>query len=244
MNVDARRILRTIENLRNLAAGEPFLYLEEHGSALIGRKLFKRLGEASGRLPADRGDIRPGLGRRRLDSRFVRVVARTGKRQQFAPPFPSPLVVDTQVDQHAVKPGRKARAAVESIGRLKQTDKGVLRDIAGVGFIAEDRAGKAVGARLMAFDQLLERLAVVLRDSCAQFLIRKLLQAASPGGRPVARLAFLSEGSSATAQPPMLPSSGYRTEPEAYPFTAVLTTAYGLYCESSVCVNEAGGACV
>ena len=53
-----------------------------------------------------------------------------------------------------VRPVRDASdPAVEAMGRFVQADKRVLRNVAGVGLVAEDRAGQAVGARLVALHQ-------------------------------------------------------------------------------------------
>src|SRR5215469_13639551 len=186
MNMDACGIFGAVEDLGNFPAGKSFLHLEEHGGSLIGGQTLERVRQLACRLPLNRDQVGPSLHGRRFDPRVIGVVAGTSERKQPVPPFAPPLVVDAKVDQHAVKPGGKARAPVEPIGRLVKANEGILRDVASVGFVAEYRAGEGVGARLMAFDEQFKSLPVVLRDPCAQFLIRKLLQTVSPGGRPVA----------------------------------------------------------
>ena len=81
-------------------------------------------------------------------------------------------MVDAQVDQYPVEPGRKARPSVEPAGGFVQPDERVLRDVARVGLVAEDRRREPVRARLMAVHHKLEcvpsRSAIFLHSSSSE----------------------------------------------------------------------------
>src|SRR5579863_10579510 len=73
-----------------------------------------------------------------------------------------------------MEPGGKARAPVEAVSRFIEPDERLLRHVARVGLVADDRAGKPVGARLMPLDQEVEGLGIALRNPPAQLLIGRL----------------------------------------------------------------------
>src|SRR5580704_15589130 len=140
MHVHPGRGLRTLQQFAYFAAGESLLRLQQYCGPLLRRKLVERRPEPADRLLQHRLALGAGFTRRRIESVFVRIVAaRSLERCEPPPPSIAPLMVDAQVDQDPVEPSRKARAPVEAAGRLVEPDESVLRDVARVGFVAENR---------------------------------------------------------------------------------------------------------
>src|SRR5271167_1891152 len=110
MHMHSRGVLRAFEHLADFAARESLLRLQQNRRALLRRKLFQRRTQPADRLLKHRLVLGPRLARRRIESAlvFVGVAAGAGSRKRRKPPPPSvsSLMVDTQVDQDPVEPGR------------------------------------------------------------------------------------------------------------------------------------------
>src|SRR5277367_3580735 len=175
MHVYSGRGLRALQHFADFAAGESLLRLQQYRSPLLRRKLVERGPKPADRLLQHRLALGAGFTRRRIESVFVGIVAaRSFERREPPPPSVAPLMVDAQVDQDPVEPGREARAPVEAAGRFVEPDKGVLRDVARVGFVAENGRREPVGASLMAVDHELKCVRIAGGDSLAKFFIRRL----------------------------------------------------------------------
>src|ERR1700722_13765832 len=133
MHMHTRGRLGALEHLADFAAGKPLLRLQQHCGALLRRELRERGSKPAYRLFQHGLILGTGLARRRIESAFVGIVAGTRQRRHSLPPSMLALMVDAQVDQYPVEPGRKARPAVEAPGRFVQADESVLRDVARVG---------------------------------------------------------------------------------------------------------------
>src|SRR5439155_1225449 len=76
------------------------------------------------------------------------------------PELPAPMLaplIETQVDDDAVEPGRELRAAVEAPRRLEDPDEGLLRQVARVLGVSHDGPCEPVRASLLARDEGVKR---------------------------------------------------------------------------------------
>src|SRR5687768_11113328 len=100
---------------------------------------------------------RPGFGRfmgrfhLTLDI-FVELISRAA--------FGAPFVVQTDVDDDAIKPGIETRPAVELFQVAKRFQERLLRQILGFLAVAGEAKGDMVSLLLMALDELFERPAI------------------------------------------------------------------------------------
>src|SRR4030095_2383202 len=90
------------------------------------------------------------------------------------PPAMLALVVETEVDQDPVEPGRELRPAAEAPGRLEEADERLLRDVPGVLAVAQDGPGEAVRPLLVARHEEVERRLVPPGHALAERLVRWL----------------------------------------------------------------------
>src|SRR5579862_1036457 len=127
MHMHARGRLRALEHFTNFAAAETFLRLQQNCGTLLRRQLRERGTKPPYRLLQHRVVLGTGLTRRRIERAFVGIVAAgSRKRRESLPPSILALMVDAQIDQYPVEPGRKARTTVEAPGRFVQPDERVL----------------------------------------------------------------------------------------------------------------------
>src|SRR5439155_565867 len=92
---------------------------------------------------------------------------------ELPPPMLAPLI-EAQVDDDAVEPGRELRAAVEAPRRLEDPDEGLLRQVACVLGVSHDGPCEPVRAPLVARDEGVKRRLVALGRAPAQHLVREL----------------------------------------------------------------------
>src|SRR5439155_1018987 len=92
---------------------------------------------------------------------------------ELPPPMLAPLI-EAQVDDDAVEPGRELRAAVEAPRRLEDPDEGLLRQVACVLGVSHDGPCEPVRAPLVARDEGVKRRLVALGSAPAQHLVREL----------------------------------------------------------------------
>src|SRR5207247_1708688 len=93
------------------------------------------------------------------------------------PELPAPMLaplIEAQVDDDAVEPGRELRAAVEAPRRLEDPDEGLLRQVARVLGVSHDGPCEPVRAPLVARDEGVKRRLVALGRAPAQHLVREL----------------------------------------------------------------------
>jgi hypothetical protein len=83
-------------------------------------------------------------------------------------------MVETEIDEDPVEPGRESRAPLEAARALVETDEGVLGQIPRVLGVPQDRPRDAVGALLVSRHQNVEGRVVTVGHSLTQRFIGRL----------------------------------------------------------------------
>src|SRR5881396_3752005 len=174
VEVHPHRRLRALQHRRDLRRRQLLLYLKDHGRALLRREPAHGLPEPLQRpLPSDRVHGVVGGCRLAVEEWLVRLGIALVTYPELPPPMLAPLI-ETQVDDDAVEPGRELRAAVEAPRRLEDPDEGLLRQVARVLGVSHDGPCEPVRASLVARDEGVKRRLVALGRAPAQHLVREL----------------------------------------------------------------------
>src|SRR5207247_5766243 len=174
VEVHPHRCLRALQHRRDLRPRQLLLYLKDHGRALLRREPAHGLPEPVQRpLPSDRVHGVVGGCRLAVEEWLVRLGSALVTYPELPPPMLAPLI-ETQVDDDAVEPGRELRAAVEAPRRLEDPDEGLLRQVARVFGVPHDRPCEPVRAPLVARDEGVKCRLVALGRAPAQHLVREL----------------------------------------------------------------------
>src|SRR5439155_22767294 len=91
-----------------------------------------------------------------------------------------PILVQAEVDQDPVEPGRELRPPAEAPGRLVQSDERVLGEVACILGVTEDGPGETVRPLLVARHGEIERGLVPLGHTRAERFVRWLHSAVVP----------------------------------------------------------------
>src|SRR6266446_829449 len=210
VEVHPHRCLRALQHRRDLRRRQLLLYLKDHGRALLRREPAHGLPEPLQRpLPSDRVHGVVGGCGLAVEEWLVRFGIALVKHPELPAPMLTPLI-EAQVDDDAVEPGRELRAAVEAPRRLEDPDEGLLRQVARVLGVSHDGPREPVRAPLVARDEGVKRRLVALGRAPAQHLVRELHAAivlSSP--RSHSRLIHCKGGAPrappASTPPPSLP---------------------------------------
>src|SRR5437763_1103057 len=174
VQVHAHRRLRALQHRGDLRGRELLLHLEDHRRALLAREPVHRRPERGQRpLPAEGVDGVGERGRLAVEERLARVRIRLVARPE-APAPALPAVVQAQVDQDPVEPGREFRAPGEARRGLVEPDERLLRQIARVLGVPEDGPGEPVRAFLVSRDEEVERRLVSIGHTLAKHFIGRL----------------------------------------------------------------------
>src|SRR5439155_821224 len=150
VEVHPHRRLRALQHRRDLWRRQLLLYLKDHGRALLRREPAHGLPEPLQRpLPSDRVHGVLGGCRLAVEEWLVRLGIALVTHPELPAPMLAPLI-ETQVDDDAVEPGRELRAAVEAPRRLEDPDEGLLRQVARVLGVSHDGPCEPVRASLVA----------------------------------------------------------------------------------------------
>src|SRR5262245_56386136 len=172
VQVDSHGRLRALEHPGDIVGRHVFLHPEEHGSTLARSQSIHRGAQVLHR-PL-RAQLLGRVGDRRrlpLEDRLVLVAVVT---RPHLPPAILALVVEAEVDQDPVEPGRELRPPAEAPGRLEETDERLLRDVARVLAVAQHRPGEAIRPLLVARHEEVERRLVPPGHALAERLVRWL----------------------------------------------------------------------
>src|SRR5207249_2327079 len=174
VEVHPHRRLRALQHRRDLRRRQLLLYLKDHGRALLRREPAHGLPEPLQRpLPSDRVHGVVGGCRLAVEEWLVRLGIALVTHPELPAPMLAPLI-ETQVDDDAVEPGRELRPAVEAPRRLEDPDEGLLRQVARVLGVSHDGPCEPVRASLVARDEGVKRRLVALGRAPAQHLVREL----------------------------------------------------------------------
>src|SRR5262245_3993033 len=88
--------------------------------------------------------------------------------------FVAPLIVQTKINQNAVKPGVKARAPVEILEITKSLQKGLLGKIFGLFAVARETKGDMIRLVLVTLDELLKCPAIAPLRRSHQLLVPRV----------------------------------------------------------------------
>src|SRR3989454_832335 len=174
VEVPPARCLRALQHRRDLRRRQLLLYLKDHGRALLRREPAHGLPEPLQRpLPSDRvHGVLGGCGLA-VEEWLVRFGIALVTHPELPAPMLAPLI-EAQVDDDAVDPGRERRAAAEAPRRLEDADEGLLRQVARVLGVSPDGPCESVRAPLVARDEGVKRRLVALGRAPAQHLVREL----------------------------------------------------------------------
>src|SRR3989441_890547 len=174
VEVHPHRCLRALQHRRDLRRRQLLLYLKDHGRALLRREPAHGLPEPLQRpLPSDRVHGVVGGCGLAVEEWLVRFGIALVTHPELPAPMLAPLI-EAQVDDDAVEPGRELRAAVEAPRRLEDPDEGLLRQVARVLGVSHDGPCEPVRAPLVARDEGVKRRLVALGRAPAQHLVREL----------------------------------------------------------------------
>src|SRR5256712_590119 len=174
VEVHPHRCLRALQHRRDLRRRQLLLYLKDHGRALLRREPAHGLPEPLQRpLPSDRVHGVVGGCGLAVEEWLVRFGIALVTHPELPAPMLAPLI-EAQVDDDAVEPGRELRAAVEAPRRLEDPDEGLLRQVARVLGVSHDGPREPVRAPLVARDEGVKRRLVALGRAPAQHLVREL----------------------------------------------------------------------
>src|SRR5439155_4821841 len=168
------RRLRALQHRGDLRGRELLLHLENHRRALLGREPVHSRPDLRNRpLPAEGVDGCGEWSRLTVGERLARVRIRlVAKPETPAPALPA--VVQAEVDQDPVEPGRELRAPGEARRGLVEPDEGLLRQVARVLGVPEDGPGEPVRAFLVPRDEEVERGLVSISHALAKHFIGRL----------------------------------------------------------------------
>src|SRR5256712_367576 len=174
VEVPPPRCLRALQHRRDLGRRRPPLYLRDQGRALRRREPAHGLPEPLQRpLPSDRVHGVVGGCGLAVEEWLVRFGIALVTHPELPAPMLAPLI-EAQVDDDVVEPGRELRAAVEAPRRLEDPDEGLLRQVARVLGVSHDGPCEPVRAPLVARDEGVKRRLVALGRAPAQHLVREL----------------------------------------------------------------------
>src|SRR6266446_3613869 len=179
VQMDAHGRLGTLEHLGDLVGRQVLLDPEQYRGPLARREPVHRCAQfLHSPLPAE---LVHGVGDRRrlpLEDRIGAVVAFVAHPE--LPPAMLALVVQAEVDEDTVEPGRELRPPAEAPGRLVEADERLLREVARILGVAEHGPGEAVRPLLVASHEEVERRLVPLGHALAERLVRWLHSAVVP----------------------------------------------------------------
>src|SRR5437867_4241668 len=179
VQVDAHGRLGTLEHLGDLVGRHVLLHPEQDRGPLARRELVHRRGQLLHRpLPAQLVHSVDDRCRLPLEEWIVAVVTFVARPE--LPPAMLALVVQAEVDQDPVEPGRELRPPAEAPGRLVQSDERVLGEVACILGVTEDGPGETVRPLLVARHEEIERGLVPLGHTRAERFVRWLHSAVVP----------------------------------------------------------------
>src|SRR6266852_3433072 len=179
MQMDAYRRLGTLEHPGDVVRRHILLDPKEHRGPLArGQPIYRRPQLLQHLLPAQ-------LVYRIVDRRRLPVEDRVGPvivvvANPEVPPLVLPLVVQTEVDQDPIEPGRELGPSAKAPRARVEPDEGILREIARVLGVPENGPGEAVRSLLIARHEELERRLVPPGHALAERFVRWLQSPVAP----------------------------------------------------------------